>query len=252
MKRLRLVYALFSTAVLCGVNGSLAAGLGRNDDPKADPEAYSMLKEAHDRRESFPAGFTGMTADLSVNDNGVEVKGTLTYTPSAELKLTLTDANKADETWAREQLGSALAHRRTDDFAHGDGNHALTFVPDDRSPLGRQISLNDGMKSYYRVKDGQITEVTRSMGNMRFTITMLENTSVGGKYLPANFVVTYFDAGTGAITKVDSYTDKFVKVGRAWIPSARRVVTAENGAFTTRSFALTNIHLLGPSASVRR
>ena len=253
--RLRLFSALLTTAVLCGatITMAMATGGGRADDPKGDPAAFALLKEAHDKRESFPPGFSGLTADVLVNDNGTEVKGTLTYTSAGDVKLSLTDATKADEDWAHEQLESALAHRRSDDFAHGDGSHALTFVQDDHSPLGRQIALNDRMKSFYRISDGQIMEVTRSMGNMRFTITMLENTFVkGGKYLPAYFVVTYFDAGTGAITKVDAYTDKFARVSNAWIPSSRRVVTAENGGFTTRSFALTNIHLLGTSASAKR
>ena len=253
--RLRLFSALLATAALCGatITMALAAGGGRHDDTKADPAAFALLKEAHDKRESFPPGFSGLTADVLVNDNGTQVKGTLTYTSAGDIKLSLINGTKAEEDWAHDQLESALAHRRSDDFAQGDGNHALTFVQDDHSPLGRQIALNDRMKSFYRVSDGQIMEVTRSMGKMRFTITMLDNTFVeGGKYLPAHFVVTYFDAGTGAITKVDAYSDKFVKVSNAWIPSSRRVVTAENGGFTTRSFALTNIHLLGTSASAKR
>ena len=251
--RLGMCAALIAAVVLCRTTVTHAAGGNRRDDGKADPAAFALLKEAHDKREAFPPGFSGLTADVLINDNGAEVKGTLTYTSAGDVKLTLTDATKAQEEWANQQLESALAHRRSDDFAHGDGGHPLSFTPDDHSPLGRQIALNDRMKSFYRVSDGQIREVTRTMGNMRFTITMLENTFVkGGKYLPAHFVVTYFDAGTGAITKVDAYSDKFVKIGNAWIPSGRRVVTAENGAFTTRSFALSNIHLLAASASAKR
>jgi hypothetical protein len=249
--RIRTMSALFSAIILCGVTVAHAAG-GRQDDAKADPAAFALLKEAHDRRDTFPAGFSGLTADVLLNDNGKEVKGALTYTSAGEVKLTLTDATKQEEEWANEELGSALAHRRKDDFAHGDGSHPLTFVQDDHSPLGRLIALNDRFKSAYRVKDGQITEVTRSMGKIRFTITVLDNKFVeDGKYLPNQFVVTYFDASSGAIQHVDLFSDGFVKVGNAWIPSSRRVVTAENGSFTTRSLALTNIHLLGSTTAAK-
>jgi hypothetical protein len=237
--------ALFSSAILARE----AAG-GRQKDPTADPAAVALLKEAHDRRETFPAGFSGLTADVLVNDNGKEAKGTLTYTSAGELKLTLSDASKAQEDWAKEQLGSAFGHRRADDFAQGDGSHPLTFVPDDHSPLGRLIALNDRFKSTYRVKDGHITQVNRAMGSLRFTITVLEDKTLeGGKYLPSQFVVTYFDAATGAIKKVDAFSDRFVRVSHVWVPSARRVVTAENGDFITRTLALDNIHLLGTAAA---
>ena len=74
----------------------------------------------------------------------------------------------------------------------------------------------------------------------------------GGKYLPAEFSVTYFDSATGAIKRVDLYSDQFTKVGNAWIPSGRRVVTAEDGAFVTRTFALSNIRLGDVASSARR
>jgi hypothetical protein len=246
------ISALFAAAALCGGSMIVRAEKRQQADAKADPAAFALLKEAHDRRDTLPAGFSGLTADVLLNDNGREVKGSLTYSSAGDVKLTLTDATKSEEEWTQEQLASALAHRRKDDFAHGDGNHALAFISDDHSPLGRMIALNDRFKSTYRVKDGQITEVTRAMGNVRFTITILDNRFVdGGKYLPNHFVVTYFDAGSGAIQHVDEFSDEFVHIGNAWIPSARRVVTAENGGFTTRILTLSNIHLLGSTAAIR-
>jgi hypothetical protein len=251
--RLQTISALFAAVVLCGGPTVAHAGGRPQADAKPDPTAFALLQEAHDRRDTLPAGFSGLTADVALNDNGKELKGTLTYTSAGDVKLALQDATKDEEEWAHEQLSSALAHRRKDDFAHGDGGHPLTLVQDDHSPLGRLIALNDRFKSMYRVKDGQITEVTRSMGNMKFTITILDNRFVeGGKYLPNHFVVTYFDGTTGAIQHVDEFSDDFVKVGKAWIPSARRVVTAENGGFTTHVLALTNIHLLGTTAAAKR
>lgn len=243
--------AVLAVVTLCGTaTFAIHAAHGQEKTQAADPAAVAMLKEAHDKRSTFPADFPGLTADVTINDNGKEARGTVTYSSVGDLKLTLNDASKSEEEWAQEQLGSAFSHRRADDFAQGDGSHSLTCGPDDHSPLGRLIALNDRFKSTNRVKDGHITEVTRTMGKMRFTITVLEDKTVeGGKYLPSQFVVTYFDAATGAIQKVDAYSDRFVKVSNAWIPSARRVVTAENGSFVARTLALDHVRLLGTTTA---
>lgn len=213
---------------------------------KADPAAFDLLKTAHDRRSNLPKDFGGFTADVTLNDNGVEAAGSVTYTTGKGLEMQVGKAADKDaQEWLRSALLSAVAHRLTGDFSKGDGSHPLTFTPDDHSPLGRQVSLNDSMKSFYRVRDSQITEVTRTMGSSRFTITMLENITVDrDRYLPKHFVVTYFNAPTGAIERAEYFTDTHTYIGGAWMPTARRVVTAANGAFTTRAYELKNVRLL--------
>lgn len=213
-----------------------------------DPAAYALLKQAHDNRSAFPASLSGLTADVAVNDNGAEFTGALTYNTTGDVTLHLSGASTETQQWAHDELESALAHRRSEDFAHGDGSHAITFAPDDHSPLGRKVLLNDGMNSSYRVKDGRLTEVNRSMGPMNFTITMMADRTVDGdRYLPSQFIVTYFAPG-GAIQRVDAFTDEYARVAGAWVPSYRRVVTAEKGGFTTRSIALSHVKLLNQAA----
>lgn len=240
-------------AALAVLAGAHAFGQDSKKETKPDPAAVAMLQEAHDKRETFPAGFSGLTAGITVSDSAGDVKGTLNYSSSGEVKLKLSGATSDQEKWANDQLGSAFGHRRADDFAHGDGSNPLTFDPDDHSPLGRQIALNDKGNSHYRVKDGHITQVNRSMGpTMKFSITVQADRNLpGGKYLPSTFTVTYFDA-SGAIKRVDIFTDRFQKVGEAWVPSSRRVVTAENGGFTARAFALDNISLLPASTTAAK
>jgi Protein of unknown function (DUF3386) len=241
------------SAIMLSVCIASGAQTTPSRDIKPDPAAVAALKAAHDQRDTFAPGFTGLTAAVTINDNGQEVKGNLTYSVSAGLKLNLTGATTAQQTWAEEQIGSAFAHRKPDDFAAGEGSKPLTFGKDDNSPLGKEICLNDRMNSLYRVKDGHITQVTRMAGPaMRFTITVLSDRNLpGGKYLPTQFTVTYFDAKTGGIKQVDFFSDKFSKVGDSWVPSARRLVTAENGGFVTRSFTLEDMKALNSSTASR-
>ncbi|HZP82371.1 MAG TPA: DUF3386 family protein [Chthonomonadaceae bacterium] len=216
---------------------------------QADPAAYALLKQAHDCRETFGKDFPGLTAEVVYNDNGRTATGTLTYTVSAGVKLTLAGLPEESAQWAREQISSVLGHRRGGDFAKGDGRYPLAFAAEDHSPLGRKIVLNDALQSSYRVREKQVVEVTRTMGDERFTITVMETLPVeGGRYLPRHFSVTYFDAQTGAIRRVQQFTDAYQKVKNVWLPVSRRVVTAEKGTFTVRQIEFRNPRLLTTSA----
>lgn len=212
---------------------------------KADPEAYALLKAATESRVAWPADFAGFTADIVFNDNGQTTKGTLTYSVKDGSQVKMEGLGESAMEWLDGQLTSLLTHRKGGDFAKGDGRHPLTFDKDDKSPAGRLIHLNDTLKSSYRVHDGRTTEVNRTMGNERFTISILETTTVdGGKYLPRTFFVTYFDSKTGAIKRVDAFTDAYAKKGNVWYPVSRRLLRAENGNFTTRVIEFHNPRLL--------
>ncbi len=209
----------------------------------ADPAAYALLKAAHDNRQVLPVDFGGVTANIAFNDNGKVCTGTLAYSKTDDVTLTMAGLSSDGREWLEEQLSNALGHRRGGDFAKGDGRNPITFTPNDGSPLGRQVTLHDGLHSFYRVKDNVVTEVTRTMGGSRFTITVLETTTADGKYLPRHFAVTYFDAATEALQSVEEFTDTYASTGGNWLPVSRRVIKAEKGAQTVREFTLSNIKL---------
>ncbi|MDQ3813798.1 MAG: DUF3386 domain-containing protein [Armatimonadota bacterium] len=212
---------------------------------KADPAAHALLKAAHDKRETFPPNFAGFTADVVFNDNGKMSTGELTYKPGSKSKVNVEGLNEETHGWLEDRLLSMLAHRQGRAFTESDGRHPITFGADDGSPLGRQLILHDALQSTYRVRNDQIMDVTRTMGDTKFTITMLENIQTeSGKYLPHHFVVSYFDAKSGALQMVEQYTDSYTKIGDIWLPTARRVIIAADGKMTVRVIELRDLKLL--------
>jgi len=215
-----------------------------NTPAKADPAAHDLLKAAHDSRATFAGSFSGITADVTFDDNGTEHKGKVVYSTHDDATITVPDLNKEQGDWLEDQVGSVYGHRRGGDFDKGEGKNPITFGPDDHSPIGRQVVLHDGLESSYRIRDKQVVEVTRTMGGQRFTITVLETTLTDeGKYLPRQFMVTYFNAKTGAIQQVDAFSDTYAKVDGCWLPTSRRVITAEDGGFKSRQITFANIHV---------
>lgn len=212
---------------------------------KADPRAYALLKAAHNSRQTMPPGFRGFTADVILDDDGTLTRGKMGYVPGDGVELTIAGADEKAEHWLRGALSNAIGHRRGGDFARGDGRHPITFTSsEDRSPLGRQVSLNDGLNSSYRVRDNKVTEVTRTMGDQRFIITVLETRPAdAGKYLPRHFTVTYFDPETGSISQTQSFSDEYARIQGVWLPVSRRVITAADGKISSRRFELRNIRV---------
>jgi hypothetical protein len=219
----------------------------------ADPQAYELLKGAQALRETFPMDFAGFKAELIFDDNGQIRSGSLDYQPAAGAKLTIAGLSDEANSWLTQQLNSLLSHRRASDFAKGEGRYPLSLPPGDHSPLGRRVLINDKLKSSYRIRDGQITEVDRTMGD-RIVITILATRGTGnGKYLPHHFVVNTFDAKSGALSRTDMFTDEFAELDGVWLPSMRRVISAEAGKLTGRVIAIRNPQLrkARDSASVR-
>jgi hypothetical protein len=208
-----------------------------------DPRAYELLKQAQAARESFPANFAGFKAELVCNDNGHEVVGSLDYQPATGVRISIAGLSEEAHGWLTQQLNSLLSHRRAGDFARGDGRHPLALPADDHSPLGRRVVVNDKLKSSYRVLNGQTTEVDRTMGD-RIVVTILATQATGtGKYLPHHFVVSAFDAKTSQLTRSEMFTDEFTQVSNVWLPSLRKIVTAEAGKLTARVITLRNFEL---------
>jgi hypothetical protein len=194
----------------------------------ADPQAYALLKAAHDARQVVPAGFAGYTAKVLFMDGDKKYTGTVTYERNATkdpIRLEMAGLDEEAKAWIEDMVGNQIGHRRGGDFAKGDGRNPLSLGGNVNS-FGTLIKLNDRLKSEYRVRDNKVTEVTREMGDTRFTISVI-GTQEGdaGKYMSTHFTVVYRNSKTGAINQVDGFRDSYTRWKKVWLPKARSVMT---------------------------
>ena len=204
-----------------------------------DAAARAAMEEVFGNTARWPAGFGGFTADVLVNINGKEEKGTVTAKSVKEIETTLQGEDA--KTFLIENMTSIVSHRGPRSFAESDGKYKLSFGDDGTHPLGRIVSMGgDGMSSFYRIKDGRIQQINRKTPRMAFTINIEESVkNPDNKYLTHKYTVYYFNTENG-IKDVESYTDDYVRVGDADLPEFRRIINSEKGAIQVNSMTLSN------------
>jgi uncharacterized GH25 family protein len=214
-------------------------------EAKSDPEATRWLAEARAARAEW-AHFPGFKADVEVNLSGQVSHGKVQV--DAKGKLTLSDLDPTAEKWAKPILSSVVSHRLA---GAAEMDTPCCFVSRDVDhPLGREVRvLTDEMHSSYRIKDRQIMVVNRAMKESRFSITMQENIkNAEGKFLPANYVVHYWDAHSGQLQRTEAHTQTWTRVDIFDLPVFARVITADK-ELTVRSLTLSNHKLLPGTAA---
>lgn len=216
---------------------------------KADPAAYALLEAAHNSRQVMPADFPGFEAQVVFKNGSQNATGTLRYRRGEKTVLEIAELSAEDKAWLEDQVLSIIGHRRGGDFAKGDGRHPLSLGNAPENYYGKLIQLNDAMGSSYRVRDNKVTEVTRTAGDSRFTISVLETMEANpGKYLSNHFVVSYRDKNTGALQKVDGFRDAYTQIGGVWLPASRLVVTfGSETSPSARRIQFKDIKLLEPA-----
>jgi len=212
-------------------------------DVKDDPDARELLRRAFERTARWPADFKGFTADLTVNVNGKEFKGSVAVKSAQEVSVSLADAEL--QKWAAGTIGMIAVHRGPRTFDQSDGKSVLTLERGTVHPMGQTIHIHDNLQSHYRVKEDRITQINRTMGPIKFTINVEDSAlTQDNKYLTTRYTVYYFNAQSGALTNVESFTDSHVRLGQADLPASRRIISAENGMVSVKTLTFLNHHLL--------
>jgi len=206
-------------------------------------DARAALKEVFGNTARWPVGFSGFSADVTVNMNGKEEKGTVTAKNVKEIETTIQD-EKA-RAFLMDNMISIVSHRGPRTFEESDGKYKLSFGDEGTHPLGRIVSMGgDGMSSFYRIKDGRIQQINRKTPRMAFTINIEESVkNQDGKFLTHKYTVYYFNPENG-IRDVESYTDDYVRVGDADLPRYRRIINSEEGVIEVNSMTLCNHKIL--------
>jgi hypothetical protein len=215
-----------------------------SSDVQDDPRARSLLRQAFEKTARWQADFKGFTADLTVNVNGKEAKGSITVKGPRDVKATLGDLDL--EKWAEGQIAMIAVHRGPRTFEESDGKYPLTLGDDTNHPFGPRLTIHgDGMQSFYRIKGDRITQINRKMPHMAFTINVEDSAATqDGRFLTTRYTVYYFSPQDGKLANVESFSDTHTRVASSDLPASRRIISYENGAVVVRFLTFANHKML--------
>ena len=214
--------------------------------PQRDQAAWELLRAASQARQTMPDGFKGFSADLVLGVDGENFTGKIEFLREGESKIEFGALPETQKSWFNDRLLNLIGHRRGGDWEKGDGRFPITFSAEKPNHYGVAVELNDRLQSRYRIKDGKVSEVTRTAGGTTFTISVLQTQEAdAGKYLSNHFVVTYRDAQTLKPTMFEGYRDAYTRFEGVWLPKSRVVVEIGDAISpTTRTIQLLNFAAL--------
>lgn len=217
-----------------------------------DPVARVLVKEAHSRRYKWPASFGGYRAEVTLNDEGRILRGTVRLTPRKDTTVELAGADPALQEWVRERLWSQGMHLAFTPFEEGDGKYVLTFDSEEDPaaphPRGRRVLLTGGrLDSWYRIKNHQYTQIGRIIPMTERRVNTIERYDLApdGKQYSSHYVMTYFTLDGQSVIGMESYVNEYVDVHGIWLPQRRRVSFGERGLVKTRVIELSNHEVVG-------
>jgi len=215
-----------------------------------DVEAHRLLRRAYGSSYRWPQGFEGFRASVYYAHDEEHRAGSLEVRAPSDVRLG--GALEGADGRLEQELTSIVVHRWHLPYEEADGQHRLTLYAREH-PLGRLVSVDDGIDSCYRVQGGQISQICRTVGGMRFSVHVQERTFTGDRRaLPVHFCVSYWDTEQERLVRTEIYRDGYITVGDVYLPLSRRITTAEDSGITTRLILLRDHELLSEHSVERR
>ena len=213
-------------------------------DMKDDPKARELLQAAFAKTARWHPDFKGFQANIRINVDGEETKGTVTVKGPRDVTVVIDDTEL--QTWAHNTIGMIAGHRGHRTFQDSDGKYTLTLGGEETHPLGQRLNIHgDGMGSWYRLKDNRITQINRNMPQAAFTINVEDSAMTQDRqHLTTRYTVYYFSPKDRSLKNVDSFSDTHIRVGNSDLPATRRIISYEDGEIVTRTLTFENHALL--------
>ena len=226
-------------------SGTVKPMAAQTTTPVDDPAARRLVQEAHGRMYRWPAGFGGYRARLSLNDEGRVYTGKVSLVPRKDTTVELNGADATLQEWVRERLWTQGMHLAFSTFEEGDGKYVLSFDPQDDAtvphPRGRRVLLTGGrLDSWYRIKDGQYTQIGRMTPMTERRVNTIERCdhAPDAKQYSSHYVMTYFSLDGQSVIGMESYVNEYKDVHGVWLPWRRRVSFGERSLVNTRVIEL--------------
>lgn len=208
--------------------------------------ARELFQAAYENRYTWDENFPGYSADVEVKQGDEVYTGKVRIKGDLSVEVTEIADEKVQES-VYNQMRDIVTHRKRSSFEKAHGKNQFTLGEQDHTGAVEILVKGDAMGSNYKVRGTEISQVSRVMGPMSFTINTNKSLDTGEGYVSEGYNVIFRNPKTGELTAKQEFQDIFEKIGEYYIMTRQEVQSLKGDEQTTTQFNFSNIKLLEPA-----
>jgi hypothetical protein len=206
--------------------------------------ARDIFRAAYDNRYTWDGNFPGYTADLELKQGEAIYTGKIRVNPDLSVEVTGIDDEQIREG-AYNQMRDIITHRKRTAFEQAHGKNRFDLGGEDATGAVAILVEGDAMGSNYKVRGREITQVSRVMGPIAFTINTEETWQTEEGYLPRKYSAIFRQSKTGELQGKRDFEENYEKVGGYYLPIYQAIADhSSDGETVTAEFKFSNIEVL--------
>jgi hypothetical protein len=208
--------------------------------------ARELFRAAYENRYTWDENFPGYHADVTLKQGEEVYQGQIAIKSDMSVEVTGIEDDEVKQS-VYTQLRDIVTHRKRSSFDLAHGKNTFNYGEQDNGIVDILVQ-GDAMGSNYKVRDTEITQVSRVMGRMAFTIDTHETHKTDQGYLASRYTAVFRNPQTNELIRVLDFEDTFEPVGDYYLMTRQVIHAKENGQVTTTEFNFSNVKLLEPAS----
>jgi hypothetical protein len=205
-----------------------------------------LFQAAYEHRYTWDENFPGYSAEVEIKQGDEVYSGKVRINRDLSVDVTGFADEKVQES-VYNQMRDIVTHRKRSSFEKAHGKSEFTLGEEDSTGAVEILVKGDAMGSNYKVRGTEISQVSRVMGPMAFTINTKESLDTGEGYISAGYNAIFRNSKSGDLMGKREFEDTFEKVGDYYVMTRQVVHAIEGEGRTTTEFNFSNIKLLEPA-----
>ncbi len=210
--------------------------------------ARDLFQAAYENRYTWDQDFPGYGADVELKQAGEVYTGKIKINSDFSVEVSEIQDSEVQES-LYTQLRDVVTHRKRNTFEKAHGANTFSLGETDGSGAVEILVQGDAMGSNYRVRDTQISLVSRVMGRMAFVIHHKASLDTGEGYISSNYTAVFRNPQTNEVLRQMEFEDTYEKIGSYYVMTRQVVHTHAEGQTTTTEINFSNVKLLQPVAA---
>lgn len=211
--------------------------------------ARDLFQAAYENRYTWDAGFPGYTADVELKQGEEVYTGKIQIKQDFSVEVSGIEKEEVQES-LYTQLRDVVTHRKRNAFEKAHGANTFNLGETDNTGAVEILVQGDAMGSNYKVRNNQISLVSRVMGRMAFVIHHKASLDTGSGYISSNYTAVFRNPQTNQVIRQMEFEDTYEQFGDYYVMTHQVIHSHEQGQSSTTEIKFSNVKLLQPAAVV--